>query len=50
MKKNYDFSIESITGERINFKDYKINYFIVNTASYCDFENNMIIAGIKGFI
>ena len=37
-KKIYDFSIESITGEMINFKDYKNKaILIVNTASYCGF-------------
>ena len=37
-KKIYDFSIESITGETINFSDYKNNVIlIVNTASYCGF-------------
>ena len=37
-KKIYDFSIESITGKIINFKDYKNKVIlIVNTASYCGF-------------
>ena len=37
-KKFYDFSIKSITGETINFKDYKNKaVLIVNTASYCGF-------------
>jgi glutathione peroxidase len=37
-KKFYDFSIESITGEKINLKDYKNRVvLVVNTASYCGF-------------
>ena len=39
-KKFYDFSIESITGEKINLKDYKNRVIlVVNTASYCGFTN-----------
>jgi glutathione peroxidase len=36
----YDFSIKSISGEQINFKDYKNKVvLLVNTASYCGFTN-----------
>ncbi len=36
----YDFNIESISGEIINFKDYENKVvLIVNTASYCGFTN-----------
>ena len=42
-KKIYDFSIESITGEIINFKDYKNKaILIVNTASYCGFTKQYV--------
>ena len=37
-KKIYDFSIESLTGQTINFKDYKNKVIlVVNTASYFGF-------------
>ena len=36
----YDFNIEGISGEVINFKEYKDKVvLIVNTASYCGFTN-----------
>ena len=36
----YDFNIESISGEIINFSEYKDKIIlIVNTASYCGFTN-----------
>jgi glutathione peroxidase len=42
-KKIYDFSIESINGEIINFKDYKNKaILIVNTASYCGFTKQYV--------
>ena len=61
-KKFYDFSIESITGEQINLKEYKNKVIlVVNTASYCGFtkqydelqelgdlykENGLIVLGV----
>ena len=58
----FDFKIESITGELINFNDYKDKVIlVVNTASYCGFtkqyddlqelwdtykENKVIILGV----
>ena len=36
----YDFNIESINGELINFKEYKNKtVLVVNTASYCGFTD-----------
>ena len=42
-KKIYDFSIESITGETINFKDYKNKVIlVVNTEVIVVSQNNMM--------
>ena len=36
----YDFEVESITGEKINFSDYKNKVILlVNVASQCGFTN-----------
>ena len=36
----FDLNIESISGDKINFSDFKNNtVLIVNTASYCGFTN-----------
>ena len=42
-KKIYDFSIESISGEVIDFKDYKNKVIlVVNTAVIAVSQNNMM--------
>ena len=42
-KKFFDFSIESINGEKIDFKDYKNKVIlVVNTASYCGFTKQYV--------
>ena len=36
----FDLNIESISGDKINFSDFKNNIvLVVNTASYCGFTN-----------
>ena len=43
MKKIYDFNIESITGEIIDFKDYKNKVIlVVNTAIIVDSQNSIM--------
>ena len=66
MKKKFLICMEGITGEIINFKDYKNKVIlVVNTASYCSFtkqydelqklwdlykEKGLIVLGVPYFI
>ena len=43
----YDLSIESITGEIINFKEYENKaILVVNTASYCGFTMSLFVGNL----